>query len=71
MISFLRNIPNLRCLDTRLTSNLIDGHEWERMIRFYLSKLKIFRLLMKDTLLSKQNIQKQLDPSVNPFRNSF
>ncbi|CAF5117888.1 unnamed protein product, partial [Rotaria sp. Silwood1] len=64
------NIPNLRRLNIHLNSNLIDGHQWERIIRDYLLKLKIFQLEMKEIIVD-DDIEEQMDALVNSFRISF
>jgi hypothetical protein len=61
MISLLDNTPNLRHLNIRLMSNLINGHQWEEIIHNYLPKLRVLRLNMKDKLRNRHHIQKQVN----------
>jgi len=71
VIVFLQNIPNLRHLNIDIHFALIEGHQWEQIIRNYLPKLKTFQLKMKKIFFSDQNIQEQADELINSFRNSF
>jgi hypothetical protein len=65
-------MPNLRHLYIKIKySELIDGHQWEQIIRNYLPKLKTFRLKMSKTLFLEQNIQERVDRLVDSFRSSF
>ncbi|CAF5035303.1 unnamed protein product [Rotaria sp. Silwood1] len=57
VIAFLQNLSNLHRLNINLSYNLIDGYQWEQIIRYYLSKLKIFNLNMKKKFSIDQNIQ--------------
>ncbi|CAF5042960.1 unnamed protein product, partial [Rotaria sp. Silwood1] len=68
MISFLKNLPNLHRLDIRLSYELIDGYQWEHIIRYYLSKLKVFDLKMVKEPPLDQNIQERVDELINLFR---
>jgi hypothetical protein len=65
---FLQNIPNLCYLDINIFSALIDGHQWEQIIRNYLPKLKTFRLKMKKKLFGEQNLEEGIDELMNSFR---
>jgi len=71
MISFLQNISNVRCLNINLSSNLIDGYQWEEVIRNYLPKLKEFGLDINKTFPLDQNMQQQVDQLIDSFRSSF
>ncbi|CAF4619327.1 unnamed protein product [Rotaria sp. Silwood2] len=71
MIVFLQNILNLRCLDINIPSELIDGHQWEYIIRIYLPKLKTFRLKMCKRLPFDNIIQESIDRLIDSFRNIF
>jgi hypothetical protein len=68
LIFFLQNLPNLRQLRVYLSSNLINGYQWEQVIGHYLLKLKIFILLMKDVQPTDVNIQEQADELTDSFR---
>ncbi|CAF3981790.1 unnamed protein product [Rotaria sordida] len=71
MISFLKNIPNLRRLNVTLWYNIINGYQWEEIIRNYLPKLKIFRVEMRKKLFLDENMQERIDQLINSFRSSF
>ncbi|CAF1352298.1 unnamed protein product [Rotaria sp. Silwood1] len=71
IITLLQNIPNLRCLNVDLLSNLLNGHQWEQIIRNYLPKLKVLRLSMRNILSLNENIEEQVDELINSFRSSF
>ncbi|CAF1320540.1 unnamed protein product [Rotaria sp. Silwood1] len=68
---FLKSMPNLRHLEINLRHNLINGHQWEHIIRNYLPKLKTFRLEMRCVPRGNQIIQEQADNLFDSFRNSF
>ena len=67
----LRNMPELRHLDIDILYELIDGHQWEEIIRNYLPKLKTFRLCMEKDLSFTGNIQERVEKLVDSFRSSF
>lgn len=71
MIILLQSLSNLRCLDINLMSNLIDGHQWEPIIRHDLPKLKIFRLKMTKAFHFDRFIQQQANELIDSFRNAF
>jgi hypothetical protein len=71
MILLLQNVPNLRYLHVTLYSKLMNGYQWEQVIRNYLPKLKIFKLKMNDEFPVNQNIQERADELINSFRSSF
>jgi hypothetical protein len=71
MISFLQNIPNLRRLNVDLSSALINGYQWEQVMRNYLPKLKIFQLEMINTLSLDENMEERVDQLIDSFRSSF
>ncbi|CAF1498591.1 unnamed protein product [Rotaria sordida] len=62
--SSLNHPVNLLC-------NLLDGHQWEQIIRNYLPKLKVLRLSMRNVLSLNENIEEQVDELINSFRSSF
>jgi hypothetical protein len=70
-ISLLQTMPNLRYLTVNTFDNLINGYQWEQIIRNYLPKLKIFVLSMRQQLPDLENIQEQVDELINSFRTSF
>jgi len=71
MILFLKNIPNLRRLNVDLSFALINGYQWEQVIRNYLPKLKIFQLEMINTLSLDENMEERVDQLIDSFRSSF
>ncbi|CAF1386135.1 unnamed protein product [Rotaria sordida] len=71
MISFLKNVPNLRHLEISMAFNLINGYQWEQIIRSYLPKLKIFNLSMFDQFPDDQNIEERANELINSFQSSF
>jgi len=71
IISLLKNTHDLRRLHITLTSKLINGRKWEKIICNYLPKLKIFQFRMNDTLYNNQDIQEQMNKLVSSFRSSF
>ncbi|CAF4201905.1 unnamed protein product [Adineta steineri] len=73
IISFLRNIPNLHHLDITIAgSRLIDGYQWENLIRNYLPKLREFRLSMKSySAIIRSITEEKIDELMNSFRSSF
>ncbi|CAF2747050.1 unnamed protein product [Rotaria sp. Silwood2] len=68
---FLQSTPNLRHLDINIRSNLINGRQWEHIIRNYLLKLKTFRLKMKWFSRNKQIINEEAEKLLDSFRSSF
>ncbi|CAF1292691.1 unnamed protein product [Rotaria sp. Silwood1] len=71
LISFLKNLPNLRRLSVNFSSNLINGYQWKEIIRDYLSNLKVFQLKMKDEISLNENVEERANELINSFRNSF
>ena len=69
----LQNMSNLRHLYIRIKHSLINGHQWEQIIRNYLPKLKIFRLKMNKAFFNNPNIElhEQVDKLIDSFRSSF
>ncbi|CAF4000072.1 unnamed protein product [Rotaria sordida] len=70
LIIFLQNVPNLCHLKIKMFTELIDGHQWEKIIRNYLPKLKTFKLKCITTFFER-NLEKQVDELINSFRTSF
>ena len=65
-----QSMPNLHHLDISI-SFTINGHQWENIIRNYLPKLQIFRLLMQEYFYLDENIQQKTDELYNSFSTSF
>ncbi|CAF3310963.1 unnamed protein product [Rotaria sp. Silwood2] len=68
---FFQGMPNLCHLSIDIQSDLIDGYQWEQIIRNYLPKLKTFRLKMKQKCFQQENIHKRADQLIDSFRTSF
>ncbi|CAF1012773.1 unnamed protein product [Rotaria sordida] len=68
---FFQGMPNLCHLGIDIQSELIDGYQWEQIIRNYLPTLKIFRLKMKKRLFQQENIHERVDQLINSFRSLF
>jgi len=71
MTNFLQNIPNLRRLNVSLSSEIVDGNQWEELIRNYLPNLKVFQFKTEFTIPPRQNIQERVDNLINSFQSSF
>jgi hypothetical protein len=66
-----QNTPNLYCLNIDLNSVIINGIQWEQIIRNYLRKLQVFRLVMKKQLSNDENINEVVDELIKSFQGSF
>ncbi|CAF4021215.1 unnamed protein product [Rotaria sp. Silwood1] len=65
IFSFLQRTPNLCRLNLSMRFGLIDGHQWENIIRNYLPKLKTFRFTM-ETLFDANRLSKErIDELIN------
>ncbi len=71
MAILLQNTPNLRRLNIDLSSEIVDGNQWEEIIRTHLPKLEVFQFKMKVNIPGGQNIQARVDALINSFRSSF
>ncbi|CAF1166551.1 unnamed protein product [Adineta steineri] len=71
MVLFLKNLSDLRHLNIRFSNNMINGYEWEQIIRNYLFKLKIFELDMHDDIPTNQNIEDYINQLLDSFQSSF
>ncbi|CAF1034911.1 unnamed protein product [Didymodactylos carnosus] len=71
MAILLQNTPNIRRLSIDLCSELIDGNQWEELIRNCLPKLEVFQFKMKVTLPMGQNLQNRVEELINSFRSPF
>jgi len=75
MIIFLQTMPNLCQLIVDICSpnkdQILNGYQWENILRNYLPNLQIFRLRMEFQIINKNNTEKPLNDLVNSFRNSF
>jgi hypothetical protein len=69
IISLLKNMPNLIRLKISFNFKLIDGYQWEQIIRNYLPKLKVFDLYMTEIVSIEH--QKRVDQLMDSFRSSF
>lgn len=68
---FLQNLSNLRRLNIDLSSELVDGNQWEEIISNSLPNLEIFQLKMKTTLPVTRNIQGRVAVLINSFKTPF
>jgi hypothetical protein len=66
--SFLKNVPNLRRLTMRTNSMCVYGDQWEEIISNYLSKLKIFHLLME---FDNRHTRVTTHALINKYRTPF
>jgi len=66
-----RSMPNLRRLGIIIFSELIDGHQWEQIIRNYFPKLKIFRIYMEKELPFGETIKERAERLIDSFRSVF
>ncbi|CAF0905874.1 unnamed protein product [Adineta steineri] len=65
------NSSSLSTLINLDINNMINGYEWEQIIRNYLFKLKIFELDMHDDIPTNQNIEDYMNQLFNSFQSSF
>jgi hypothetical protein len=68
---FVQSMPNLRYLHVLLFSELIDGHQWEQIIRDNLPKLKIFKIYMGEEFPFDENIKERAERLSDTFQSSF
>jgi len=54
-----------------MDSKLIDGYQWEQIIRNYLPKLKTFQLRMRTRPLGDIDLESRMDELIHSFRTSF
>jgi len=71
IFSFLQRTPNLCLLNLSMGFGLIDGHQWENIIRNYLPKLKTFRFTMETLFDANRFSKERIDELMNSFRSSF
>jgi hypothetical protein len=71
LVVFFQNTPNLRYLNIKLLSTMIDGHQWEHIIGNYLLKLKTFQLRMRKELFHVSNIEERVNELFDSFRTPF
>jgi hypothetical protein len=71
IVLLLQNMPNLRCLDINIVSNIIDGYQWKYIITNYLPKLEKFQFRMNHTLDFVDARQEHVDRLIDSFRSSF
>jgi hypothetical protein len=71
MMIFLQNMSNLRHLDISLWSGLINGYQWEQIIRNHLPQLKKFDLKMKLSFPKGEDIEEQVNILIDSFRSAF
>jgi hypothetical protein len=71
MVNLLQNTPNLHCLNIDLSTEIVDGNQWEEIIRNHLPKLEVFQVKMKVVLPALQDIQGRVDTLINSFETPF
>ncbi len=72
VIVLFQNMPNLCHLQFSTWSQLVNGHQWEQIIRNHLPKLKTFRLEMEESINEDEvDIQPRADQLLNSFRSAF
>jgi hypothetical protein len=71
LAEFFEKTPNLRHLNVKMWSKIIDGYQWEEIIRSYLPKLEIFHLRMQEILFHVVNVEEEINRLINTFRSSF
>ena len=64
-------LPNLRELEIEIDDLFITGNQWGAMIRSYLSKLTIFRLLMSFAVTFNGNMEHYVVELLESFRTPF
>ena len=63
-------MPNLYYLKLESEYIHIDGHQWEKVIRKYLSKLRVFKFRLKFSL-SNDIDEIRLDEVIDTYRTKF
>ncbi|CAF3695447.1 unnamed protein product [Rotaria sp. Silwood1] len=78
IIKFLQNIPNLYHLiidicsyDEDYTNTILNGYQWEKIIRNYLSNLQIFQFRIEFQLINENNREQQIDELIHSFQTPF
>ena len=69
--TFLQNTPNLSRLSVELSSELVNGNQWEDIIRHSLPKLEVLRLKMKMTFSLGQDISQRANALIDSFQSAF
>lgn len=66
-------MPNLHELTIKICNSqqVINGDDWEQIIRGYLSELKLFHLSMSFSLNRYQNVKEYVHQLLNSFRTPF
>lgn len=73
-IKFFKNMPNLNHLIIEInddTNRILNGYQWENLIRNYLPNLKKFRFRMEFRLNRMINEYEQISNLLNSFQSSF
>ncbi|CAF0909115.1 unnamed protein product [Adineta steineri] len=71
MLNFFKNFSNLNRLTIKTHYLYLNGNEWKKIIKNYLSKLEIFQLKMDLKFSHPKHIEEQLNELLNSFRTSF
>jgi hypothetical protein len=67
----LQNMPNLSHLTLDAYNVYIDGYQWEKIIRKYLPKLKIFQFQLNFRPLNNKDEETQLNEILESYRTKF
>ncbi|UJR08201.1 hypothetical protein I4U23_012474 [Adineta vaga] len=71
LVKTFQTVPHLYRLEIKLNFNLMNGHQWERIIRKYLPNIKVFRLIMNDNISTFDHTEDYVDKLVDTFRSPF
>lgn len=71
MVNLLQNTPNLRRLNISLSTELINGNQWEEIIQNHLPNLEDIQLKMKVTLPMLQDVQGRVHTLMNSYETPF
>lgn len=69
--NLLKNLPNLSELIIQIEGVYIDGYQWEQIITQYLTKLKVFRLLMFYAIDREKHIEQEIEQLIKSFQTKF
>lgn len=78
LIKFLQKMPNLQqiildisILDLNHTNSILNGYQWEQIIRNYLVNLEIFRFRIEFQIKNEHEREENIDNLIDSFRNPF
>ena len=67
----LQSMSNLRSLTIDSIPSMMDGHQWEELIRNNLPKLKKLRFRMEETFRSSETLLERMRKLIESFRGAF